>query len=210
MLPGRFTLRQPHERTNVESRRNHSPGLVELERLSLGLRTRLIGAQSASKCIGLGSRSLALRARNTPAPPRVQFAAQTLSAPTALSRADSHEMMPFLGHGLSLNARRGARRGPHELDADPAGRVERRDFADGESAELQVAQGDVDRPSLDPRPQEAQDGGGAEDGQLLGLALVVVDGVDLGVGAGARVERLDLAREADRARLGLEASPGTR
>ena len=59
-----------------------------------------------------------------------------------------------------LNAGRGARRGPDELDADRAGRVELRDFADGESAELQVAQRDVDRSSLDPCPQEAQDGGG--------------------------------------------------
>jgi hypothetical protein len=42
------------------------------ERLSLGLGTLLIGARNESACIGPGTRSLALRARKAPAPPRAR------------------------------------------------------------------------------------------------------------------------------------------
>src|SRR5262245_15464277 len=70
-VPGIASLRTGHRIVGVTTMPAGAYGL--LERRTSGLRTRVLPARSASECMGLGSRSLALRARKTRAPTSAQL-----------------------------------------------------------------------------------------------------------------------------------------
>jgi hypothetical protein len=66
--PDQGRRRRVDQRIRVTPANRLVDDLPELERLTLGLRTRLISARSASEWIGREMHSLALRARNRLAP----------------------------------------------------------------------------------------------------------------------------------------------